>query len=75
MIEEYKNTRSNLEEVFIVIEAVDEIILTDDIGIAQDLIVDDGVRLASAFFYDGTGEYDGTHDHSGDSDLITFEPI
>lgn len=75
MIEEYKNTRSNLEEVFIVIEAQDEIFITDDAGIAQDVNVDDDVHLASALFYDGTGLYNGTYDHSGDSDIITFEPI
>lgn len=75
MIEEYKNTRSNLEEVFFTIEVQDEIFLTDETGIAQDINVDDDVHLASALFYDGTGQYDGTYDHSGDSDLITFEPI
>lgn len=75
MIEEYKNTRSNLEEIFITIEVQDEIILTDSMGIAQDVDVNDDVHLASALFYDGQGLYDGTYDHSGDSDIITFEPI
>lgn len=75
MIEEYKNARSNLEEVFFTIEVQDEIVLTDDAGIAQDVDVNDDVHLASALFYDGQGNYDGTYDHSGDSDIITFEPI
>jgi P2-related tail formation protein len=75
MIEEYKNTRSNLVEIFIQIDVQDEIIITDTIGIGADLNMDDSVHLAAALFYDGAGHYDGIFDHSGDSDLITFTPI
>lgn len=75
MIREYKNTRSNLVEIFIETDVLDEIILIDDAGIAADINMDDNVFLAGALFYDGVSNYDGTHDHSGDSDLITFIQI
>jgi phage tail P2-like protein len=75
MIDEYKNVRSNLVTVFIEFGVQDAIFITDDAGIAADIEIGDDVYMAAALFYDGTGDYNGEFDHSGDSDLITFEPI
>jgi P2-related tail formation protein len=71
MIEEYKNTRSNLVDIFIQIDAVDVFETEDEIGAAEEVAVLDFLYLSAKLFYDGSGNYDGSFDHSGDSDVIT----
>jgi phage tail P2-like protein len=71
MVKEYKNARSQLEAVQIVLQVDDVIDLnTDDVFIAPELVVDDTITFTGALYRDGSGMYDGTHDHSSDSDIV-----
>jgi hypothetical protein len=73
MVKEYKNARSQLEAVQIVLQVDDVIDLnTDDVFIAPELVVDDTITFTGALYRDGSGMYDGTHDHSSDSDIVEF---
>lgn len=73
MVREYKNARSQLEAVQIVLQ-VDEVLeLAEvDVLLQPELRAEDELTLTGALFYDGTGVYDGTYDHSADSDVVTF---
>lgn len=74
MVNEYKNARSELVNVNMVIEVEDIItVSTDSVLLANELRVQDPVVINGALFYNGDGDYDGTYDHSGDSDVVTFE--
>lgn len=73
MIEEYKNVRSNLVDVFMdsLIEETIEF-NDDDVQLVEDLLADDSLIMSGGLFYDGTADYDGSHDHSGDSDEMIW---
>jgi len=76
MIEEYKPQRSNLVDILMEILVQDEIIFSEDItGISPDILADDKIIFTASLIYDGVGEYNGIFDHSGDSDLVSIEPI
>jgi phage tail P2-like protein len=73
MVREYKNARSQLEAIQIVLQIDDVIDLgTDSVLAAPELRLEDTLTFTGALYYDGTGVYDGAHDHSGDSDVIEF---
>lgn len=76
MIEEYKPQRSNLVSIEMEILVQDEIIFDEDMqGLSPDILAEDKIIFTAALLYDGTGSYNGIFDHSGDSDLVTIEPI
>jgi len=76
MIEEYKPQRSNLIAIDMEILVQDEIIFDEDTqGVSPDILAEDKIVFTAALLYDGTGDYNGIFDHSGDSDLVTIEPI
>jgi len=76
MIEEYKPQRSNLVDILMEILVQDEIIFSEDVtGISPDILADDKIIFTASLLYDGVGEYNGIFDHSGDSDLVSIEPI
>lgn len=72
MIDEYKNVRSNLVEVFITVSENDTMTFTDDADMIGDMDMDDYMLFSNKLYHDGTADHDGTYDHSGDSDLIDF---
>jgi hypothetical protein len=47
---------------------------TDTADVFQEIRADDVVTLTGSLFYDGTGLYDGTYDHSSDSDVVIITP-
>lgn len=76
MINEYKNTRSHLVDVQMTLQFEDTVtVLEDYADVLSEIRIDDDVTLTGALFYDGTGMYDGTYDHSGDSDVVTIEEL
>lgn len=73
MVQEYKNTRSYLDAVIMTLTMQDEIDLEEDNAYAAEpLNAQDTIIFNANLFYDGTGNYDGTYDHSGDSDTVTI---
>lgn len=73
MVNEYKNARSELVGVNMNLEVEDIItVTTDGVLIANELGVQDTVTINAGLLYDGTGDYDGEYDHSGDSDIVEF---
>jgi phage tail P2-like protein len=75
MVEEYKNVRSFLVGVNVII-AVDDIVEfgEEETSIEELISAEDTIYLSSSLFYDGTADYDGTHDHSGEADVISITP-
>jgi phage tail P2-like protein len=73
MINEYKNARSHLVDVQMKLLFEDTINLEEDEADVQfEILAEDDVTLTGALYYDGTGIYDGTYDHSGDQDVVTI---
>jgi phage tail P2-like protein len=73
MIEEYKPQRSNLVEINMIILVQDEIIFDEDIpGISQDITSQDDIVFTNGLLYNSTTIYNGSYDHSSDSDLISI---
>lgn len=72
MIEEYKNTRSNLVKINMDLLVNDTIEFDDDGDMVEDWISDDNLVFSNKLFYDGTGIYNGTNDHSGDNDVVIW---
>lgn len=79
MINEYKNTRSNLVLVNMDLLVEDEIDFGDLVGadydeadINENFENDDTVVFSNNLLYDGSGDYDGSNDHSGDSDVVLW---
>jgi phage tail P2-like protein len=73
MIEEYKPQRSNLVEINMIILVQDEIIFDEDIpGISQDITSQDDIIFTNGLLYNSTTIYNGSYDHSSDSDLISI---
>jgi len=72
MIEEYKNTRSNLVLLNINLLVNDEMGVDDDADMVEDWLNDDTLIFSNALLYDGAGDYDGSYDHSGDSDVVEW---
>ena len=79
MINEYKNTRSNLVLVNMDLLVEDEIDFGDLFGTDYDeadmnesFESDDNLVLSNKLFYDGVANYDGSNDHSGDSDMVRW---
>lgn len=73
MVKEYKNARSELVSVNMVIEVEDIITVeTDQVVVAAELRAEDSVIINGGLFYDGSEDYDGSFDHSSDSDSVTF---
>lgn len=68
MINEYKNARSLLDGVFITIAVDDEVEITDEASINEQLRSDDTAIMTAALVYDGSGDHDGTYNYAGDSD-------
>ncbi len=74
MVEEYKNVRSYLDSVNMLLALDDEIIFADnDEAFATDqLLAEDVIYFSGSAFYDGTEDYDGNIDHSGDADTVSI---
>lgn len=73
MVEQYKNQRSYLDGVFVVITTSDEIEFDEDEAfVDEEILAEDIVLLSGGMFYDGAEEYDGERDHSGDADTVTI---
>lgn len=79
MINEYKNTRSNLVVVNMDLLVEDELYFGDLAGtdfdeayINESFESDDNLVLSNKLFYDGSADYDGSNDHSGDSDVVLW---
>lgn len=73
MINEYKNARSHLVDVQMILQFEDIINLEDDSAdVNIEILIEDDITFNGALRYDGTGMYDGTYDHSGDNDVVTI---
>jgi len=79
MINEYKNTRSNLVVVNMNLLVEDELNFNDLSGTDYDeadfnenFENDDVILLSNNLLYDGNGDHDGSYDHSGDSDIVEW---
>lgn len=79
MINEYKNTRSNLVLVNMDLLVEDEMAFNDLSGtdydeadINENFESDDNLIMSNNLLYDGSGDYDGSYDHSGDSDVVLW---
>lgn len=80
MINEYKNTRSNLVLVNMNLLLEDELAFSDPFGgvdpdeveITESIETDDNLILSNNLLYDGTADHDGSYDHSGDSDVVEW---
>jgi len=73
MINEYKNARSHLVDVQMILQFEDIINLEEDSAdVNIEILIEDDITFNGALRYDGTGMYDGTYDHSGDNDVVTI---
>lgn len=72
MVEEYKNTRSNLVRINMDLLVNDTIGFEDDGDLVEDFLNDDSLVFSNKLFYDGTADYDGANDHSGDNDVVIW---
>jgi len=73
MINEYKNARSHLVDVQMILQFEDIINLDEDSAdVNIEILIEDDITFNGALRYDGTGLYDGTYDHSGDNDVVTI---
>lgn len=76
MIEEFKPQRSNLVVINMDILQTDTITFdTDTAKIELSITVQDQYVFTNKLLYDGTSNYDGSYDHSGDSDLVEIEVV
>ena len=76
MVNEYKRKVCVLVDVSMGMVIEDTLTVSDDVANAfPAMVIDDKLSLSGTLLYDGSGEYDGTYDHSGDSDIITITPI
>lgn len=76
MISEYKRAVCVLMDVSIDILVEDTLTLDDDfVSIIPAIIIEDSLSLSGTLLYDGSGEYNGEYDHSGDSDVVTITQI
>lgn len=76
MIEEYKPQRSNLIELNMDILIIDILDLNDDeADLVEDISSDDNLALSNKLFYDGAANYNGSYDHSGDSDVVIWTQL
>jgi phage tail P2-like protein len=76
MIEVYKAQRSNLVDINMILNVQDVVDIEEEkIGVTQDILVRDNVVFTNKLLYNDVADYDGSYDHSGDSDLITIEPV
>lgn len=75
MVEEYKNVRSYLDGVNVVLSTDDVIEFDEDEAyVLEKITADDKIIFSGGLFYDGAEDYDGTNDHSGDNDQVTITP-
>ena len=74
MVDEYKNVRSVLDSVNVLLSVEDEIIIADndEAFVNDQILAEDIIYLSGAAFYDGENDYDGTIDHSGDADTVSI---
>lgn len=73
MVHEYKPARSFLVEVFRRADVADTITITNEtfnVVVVDDIT--DVIQINSSFYYDARENYDGTRDHSNDSDVVTI---
>ena len=73
MVTEYKRQVCVLMDVSMTILVEDVLDMQDDEANARPgIVIDDDLFLTGTLKYDGDGLYDGTYDHSGDSDIVTI---
>jgi P2-related tail formation protein len=73
MVKEYKRAVCELEDVSIDILIEDALNVDDDEAYCLPAITaEDTLQLSGVLKYDGAGVYDGSHDHSGDGDIVTI---
>lgn len=76
MINIYKGTRNHLLDLSYTIAFVeDALTITDDSNENPSVDDDDIVYAGGNFRYDGTGQYDGDHNYSSDSDVLEITII
>lgn len=76
MINIYKGTRNHLLDISYTIDlSADSISITDDSSENPSVDDDDNMYAGGNFRYDGTGQYDGNHNYSSDSDVLEIEII
>lgn len=75
MVTEYKRAVCVLMEVRLTIQTTDVLYVDDVLAAVRNAIeADDKLQLTQPLKYDGTGEYDGSYIHSGDTDVATVTP-
>jgi len=76
MVVEYKRAVCVLMDVTMKLVYEDTLDIGDDDASALPAIeAEDDLVLSGTLKYDGAGLYDGTYDHSGDSDIVSVTPI
>lgn len=76
MVNEYKRAVCVLVDVSLDVVVDDVLNIGVDDGVALPAyITDDLLSLTGVLKYDGNGHYDGTFDHSGDSDIISITQL
>lgn len=72
MIEEYKNTRSWLDEISFTLQLDDAVVLTDESFENEAAIDEDTIFAGGNFKYDGSETYNGAKNYSQDTDVLTI---
>ena len=76
MVTEYKRQVCVLMDVSMTILVEDILDMQDDEANARaGIVIDDDLFLTGTLKYDGAGVYDGTYDHSGDSDIVIITQL
>ena len=72
MVKEYKRAVCVLEEIRITIIATDSLTSDDTAYVNIQILAVDRLTLSESLKYDGSGEFDGTHNFSGEGDVATI---
>lgn len=76
MVKEYKRAVCVLVEILLTFSLEDTLDVTDDAAqVNNSLVSEDLLQLTGVLFYDGTSTHDGTHDYSGDGDIVSITQI